>query len=283
MNIPLPKRPPDGHKGIFGRVLVIAGSPGMSGAACLSATAALRSGTGLVTVAVPESIQPVVAAFEPSYTSAALPCESGGQLAEEAVGVAFGLLDGFDAVAVGPGLGQGDPVASLVEMLITCVRVPLVLDADALNMIALKQLSLSRPGPTIVTPHPGEFARLTQRTPSAVNRNRRRFAREFAAQHNVFVVLKGAGTVVSDGVETHLNSTGNSGMATGGSGDILTGMVTALCGQGVTPYHAAISAVHCHGFAADLCAAATSQRGMIASDLLDWLPLAWREFENETH
>jgi len=282
MNILLPKRPADGHKGTFGRVLVIAGSPGMSGAACLSATAALRSGAGLVTVAVPESIQPVVASFEPSYTSASLPCGSDGQLSGEAAGVAFGLLDGFDAVAVGPGLGQGDAVVSLVEMLIASVRVPLIVDADALNVIAMHHLSLRRAAPTIVTPHPGEFSRLTEQTSSTINRHRKKLAGEFALQHNVVVVLKGPGTVISDGVETCVNSTGNSGMATGGSGDILTGIVTALCGQGVTPYDAATSAVYCHGLAADLCAAATSERGMIASDLLDWLPLAWRQCENES-
>jgi hydroxyethylthiazole kinase-like uncharacterized protein yjeF len=282
MNIQLPLRPPDGHKGTFGRVLIIAGSPGMSGAACLSATAALRSGAGLVTVAVPESIQPVVVSFEPSYTSVSLPCRQDGQLCVAATTSVSGLLAGFDAVAVGPGLGQAGAVVSLVEMLIESAQVPLILDADALNAVASHHLALRRSAPTIVTPHPGEFARLTQRTPADVNSHREQLTSDYARMTGAVVVLKGSGTVISDGVQTHVNSTGNSGMATGGSGDVLTGVVTALCGQGVKPLAAAVAAVHCHGLAGDLCAAATSERGMIASDLLDWLPRAWREVENES-
>ncbi len=232
-----------------------------------------------MTVAVPESIQPIVASFEPSYTSVSLPCGSDGQLCSEAIDVVSSLLTGFDAVGIGPGLGQRKTVASLVQMLIQSVQVPLILDADALNVIASHDLLLDRTYPTIVTPHPGEFVRLTQRTSAAVNSHRAELAREFATTHQVVVVLKGAGTVVSNGVDVHVNSTGNSGMATGGAGDVLTGVVTALCGQGMEPFDAAVVAVHGHGLAADICAEATSERGLIASDLLTWLPQAWRQME----
>jgi len=282
MNIDLPRRPSDAHKGTFGRVLIVAGSPGMSGAACLCASGALRAGAGLVTVALPESIQPVVASFEPSYMTIALPCDGDRQLSGEAVDVVAGLVPEFDAVGIGPGLGQSAVVVSVVKTLIATVQVPLILDADALNVIASLEMSLQRMAPTVVTPHPGEFARLTKRTSADVNSQREELAREYASIHQAIVILKGASTIVSNGADTYVNSTGNSGMATGGSGDVLTGVVTALCGQGMEPFDAAVASVHCHGLAADLCAEATSERGMIASDLLTWLPQAWRQVEGNS-
>lgn len=279
MQIQLPPRPDDGHKGTFGRVLIVAGSPGMSGAACLAGTAALRSGAGLAMVAVPHSIQSVVASYEPSYTTAGLPCAPGGQLAAGAVEAVTDLTDGRDAVAAGPGLGQHSVVRDVVQALVRHVRAPLVLDADALNCVARCQMSLARDAATILTPHPGEFSRLTGRSSDDVNDYREDLAKEYALQHQVVVVLKGKGTVVTDGNEVYVNSTGNSGMGTGGSGDVLTGIITALCGQGMSAYAAAVAAVRAHGLAGDLAAEAGSERGLIASDLLQWLPRAWAVLE----
>ncbi len=281
MQLRLPQRPTDAHKGTFGRVLIIAGSSGMSGAACLSATAALRAGAGLVTVAVPQAIQAIVASFEPSYTTAALPCGDGGLLSGRSVRTAVDLLADRDVVGVGPGLGSSNIVRKLVRGLISEATVPLVLDADALNAVAAEGISLKRDAPTIVTPHPGEFVRLSGRSYEDVAANRQVLAAEYAEQHKVIVVLKGAATIVTDGVETYTNATGNPGMATGGTGDVLTGVIAALCGQGMQPYAAAVAGVYAHGLAGDMVAAATSEQGLIASDLLDWLPHVWSRIEHE--
>ena len=281
MQLRLPQRPTDAHKGTFGRVLIIAGSSGMSGAACLSATAALRAGAGLVTVAVPQAIQAIVASFEPSYTTAALPCGDGGLLSGRSVRTSVDLLADRDVVGVGPGLGSSNIVRKLVRGLISEATVPLVLDADALNAVAAEGISLKRDAPTIVTPHPGEFVRLSGRSYEDVAANRQVLAAEYAEQHKVIVVLKGAATIVTDGVETYTNATGNPGMATGGTGDVLTGVIAALCGQGMQPYAAAVAGVYAHGLAGDMVAAATSEQGLIASDLLDWLPHVWSRIEHE--
>lgn len=281
MQLRLPQRPTDAHKGTFGRVLIIAGSSGMSGAACLSATAALRAGAGLVTVAVPQAIQAIVASFEPSYTTAALPCGDGGLLSGRSVRTAVDLLADRDVVGVGPGLGSSNIVRKLVRGLISEATVPLVLDADALNAVAAEGISLKRDAPTIVTPHPGEFVRLSGRSYEDVAANRQVLAAEYAEQHKVIVVLKGAATIVTDGVETYINATGNPGMATGGTGDVLTGVIAALCGQGMQPYAAAVAGVYAHGLAGDMVAAATSEQGLIASDLLNWLPHVWSRIEHE--
>ena len=281
MQYQLPRRPADGHKGTFGRVAIIAGSPGMSGAACLAGKAALRSGAGLVTVAVPESIQPIVAAFEPSYMTVALSCGDDGRLATDVAAGVLELLAIQDAVAIGPGLTQKDAARELVRALISHVNVPLILDADALNSVAADKLSLTRSAPTIVTPHPGEFARLTGLSPEEIHTNRQSLSTEFARKTETIVVLKGAGTVVTNGIQTYVNSTGNSGMATGGSGDVLTGVITALCGQHLNPYEAAVAGVHAHGLAGDLYAEERSARGMIASDLLESLPFAWGRLDTD--
>ncbi len=279
MKIQLPYRPADGHKGTFGRILIIAGSSGMSGAACLAGTAALRSGAGLVTLAVPESIQSIVAAFEPSYTTIGLSCGNDGRLSTNVSRDAVELLPTRDAVAIGPGLGQEPASRAVIQAMIRQVNVPLVLDADALNAAAEDQLSLSRDAPTIVTPHTGEFARLTGLSTQKINCNRQTLAVDYARQTGAVVVLKGVGTIVTDGIRTCVNTTGNSGMATAGSGDVLTGVIAALCGQGMGEYDAAVTGVFAHGLAGDLCAKATSARGLIASDLLEFLPHAWAKLE----
>ena len=276
---PLPDRSADGHKGTFGKVLVIGGSLGMSGAAALAGLGALRGGAGLVYVAVPESIVPTVAAIEPSYLTVPLP-ETDGRIDGAAIAKLQDLLPEFDAVALGPGIGQSDKLTELVAALFRSVEGPLVLDADALNAFADRfaehPAEIDTLGARILTPHPGEFARLIGRDIATVENNREELAAEFAARHRVVLVLKGHCTVITDGQRLAINTTGNNGMATGGSGDVLTGLTTALLAQKMSPFEAAQLAVHLHGLAGDLAAEELSQPGMIASDLPRFLPAAWK-------
>lgn len=277
----LPVRDAVGHKGTFGRVLLIGGSIGMSGSVCLSAVAALRSGSGLVSVAVPESVQAVVASFEPSYMTLGLPVDESGALAAIPPSLLQAYIDQKHAIGIGPGLGQSAEAAQIVASLLGCSVSPMVLDADALNVVAGNDLLriVTRQAPCVITPHPGEFARLSGLGTAVISAQRRQVAADFAAEHNMVVVLKGPQTVVTDGCRVFVNSTGNSGMATGGSGDVLTGIVTSLLGQGMQPFEAAAVSVFAHGLAGDLAAKALGQRAMIASDLLQFLSPAWRQME----
>lgn len=273
-------RPRDANKGMFGRILVVAGSKGMSGAAVLCGSAALRGGAGLVRVAVPEGIQPQVAVGNPCYTTTALPQEADGVLALAAVSRIAELASIHDVVILGPGLGQNNALPMLAGSLVAEVTKPMVIDADGLNALHDKlDLFRSAPAPRILTPHPGEFARLTKLEIVAVQSQRRSLAVQFAQDHGVVLVLKGAGTLVSDGKRVYENSSGNPGMATGGTGDVLSGLIGALLGQGLAPFEAAQLAVYLHGRAGDLAAQELSEAGMIASDLLHYVPLAIREHE----
>lgn len=277
---PLPPRPSDAHKGTFGRVLVVAGSRGMSGAACLAGLGALRGGAGLVYVACPESIVATVSAVEPSYLTIPLPEDSAGRCFAEAQSALLERIGSVDVMAVGPGLGQSPELVSLLCHWYRELRIPLVVDADGLNALSSRPDSLAdHAGPRVLTPHPGEFARLTGAAVADISSRRTELAREFAAAHGVILVLKGAGTVVTDGRELFVNATGNSGMATGGSGDVLTGVIAALIAQGMVPQDAARLGAHVHGLAGDLAAAELSEIGMIASDLPRYLPAAWRQLE----
>ena len=282
-DLPLPHRPNDAHKGTFGRVLVVGGSVGMSGAVCLAASAALRGGAGLVTAAVPQSIQSVVAGFEPSYMTVGLPADEHGALGR--VEAVEGLLAGKSAVVVGPGLGQTREAADLVLAILKQSPCPVVLDADALNLVAEYEIlrSVPRNQPLIVTPHPGEFSRLTGQSISAIQASREQSARDYAVQHEVTVVLKGAGTIVTDGVRVYKNTAGNAGMATGGTGDVLAGLLAAQVAVGLEPMQAASLAVYVHGLAGDLAAAEFSEPGLIASDVLRCIGAAWRNIQNSRH
>lgn len=279
LNLPLPPtRPGDAHKGTFGRVLIVAGSRGMTGAAALAGQGALRGGAGLVYVAVPESCVPIVAGIEPSYLTIPLPESSTGRLGRGAADCVNNAAPGMTAVAVGPGLGSSRGVEQAVLSLYRELPQSLVVDADGLNVLARRRGSLAGPaGPRILTPHPGEFARLTGRETSEVQQHRADLAREFAGAFGVVLVLKGAGTIITDGERLHVNPSGNSGLATGGTGDVLTGLLTALLAQGMSPLEAAQLAVWMHGRAGDLAAAELSQPGLIASDLPRYLGRVWRE------
>lgn len=273
----LAARPADSNKGTFGRVLVVAGSRGMSGAAVLCGGAALRGGAGLVKVAVPQDILPIVAAGNPCYLTAALPQDEDGRLAIAAESDLVDLGQAHDVIAVGPGLGQSPAVTRLTHALLSKITVPLVLDADGLNAVKGKtEVLVERAAPTILTPHPGEFARLLGAEVATVQARRQDLAVRFAADHGVIMVLKGHGTLVTDGRRLFHNSTGNPGMATGGTGDVLTGLIAALIGQGLEAFAAAQLGVYLHGRAGDLARDDLGEISLIASDLLDYLPRAFR-------
>lgn len=280
---PLPARPDDSHKGTFGKALIIAGSRGMSGAACLAGLGALRGGAGLVTVAVPEGILPIVASIEPSYLTYPLAEDKRGRISRQAVAELLALADKSTAVACGPGCGTSVEFRDVVRSLYTTVQRPLVVDADGLNALAQLPGDFLKPpaaAARILTPHPGEFARLLKSDIAAVQQDREGLAVEFARRHGVIVLLKGHATVITDGQRVAINTTGNSGMATGGTGDVLTGLITALLAQGLPAFDAAQLGAHLHGAAGDLAAAALTRPGLIASDLPMFLPQAWEQLES---
>jgi NAD(P)H-hydrate epimerase len=276
--IRLPPRPLDANKGNFGRVLVVAGSRGMSGAAILAGTAALRGGAGLVRVAIARSIWPIVASAHPCYMTVSLDEDPFGRLAAPALQELHEHLKWATVAVVGPGLGQSDDLGTLIAEILTTFEKPLVLDADGLNMLAQGRLELlaRRPAPTILTPHPGEFARLTGQAISETEARRMEAASGFVRDHPCVLVLKGAGTIVADTNRLYINRTGNPGMATGGTGDVLAGLLGALLGQGLDPFEAAALGVHVHGLAGDRAAERLGEPGMLATDVLDELPGALR-------
>src|SRR5438105_5180891 len=225
----LEPRAPEGHKGDYGHVLVIAGSRRMSGAAVLCGGAALRAGAGLVTVAVPEGIHVQVAAANPCYLTAPMPQDSQGGFALEADDKLVELASHCDVVAFGPGVGRSAALTRLAATLVKEVEKPLVVDADGLTAL-VGQLTIlqDRWGPLVLTPHPGEFARLLGVEVAEVQKEREALAVEFASVHAALMVLKGHGTIVTDGRQVYTNDTGNPGMASGGTGDVLTGLIAAL-------------------------------------------------------
>ena len=273
----LPPRKPDSHKGDFGHALLVGGSRGMAGAISLSGMACLRSGAGLVKLAVPECVLETVAGFEPSYMTVPLVCDSSGYLFPQAFDQLTEHLDAATCVAVGPGLGRSNDLTQFVRRLYTTVRQPLVIDADGLNDLAALQDGLADPaGPRILTPHPGEFARLFKSDPKLTRDEQSVRAKQFAADRGIVILLKGQRTLITDGSQSVSNSTGNPGMATGGTGDVLTGVITALVCQGMSPFDAAVLGAHVHGLAGDLAAAEMGQVSLIASDLLRYLPKAFQ-------
>ncbi|HKA06325.1 MAG TPA: NAD(P)H-hydrate dehydratase [Gemmataceae bacterium] len=276
----LPVRTPDAHKGTFGRLLVIAGSRGMSGAAVLCGSGGLRGGAGLVQVAIPGEILSVVAAGNPCYLTAAFAQDMRGRFAAAAVDELVDLAAGWaDVIAVGPGLGLSEAMPVLITSLFDRSTKPLVIDADGLNALARVPTDAwrSHQQPIILTPHPGEFARLIHQSADQVRANGPALAAKYATENCVVLVLKGHGTVVTDGRRLYRNTTGNPGMATGGTGDVLTGLIAALIGQGLEPFEAAVLGVWAQGRAGDLAAEHLGQTALIATDLLVYLPAALRE------
>jgi NAD(P)H-hydrate epimerase len=276
----LPPRAVDANKGSFGRVLVVAGSRSMSGAAVLCGSAALRGGAGLVRVAVPAGIGPIVAAGNPCYMTAPLAEDGEGRISAGAVDDLLDLVRANTVAALGPGLGRSPELTEVLQKVVVETGTPLVLDADALNGIVDHQAAFAarrRTAPSLVlTPHPGEFARLAGCDVPTVQASRQELAVAYARQHGVVLVLKGAGTVVTDGGRVYVNTTGNPGMATGGTGDVLGGLIAALIGQALGPFPAAQLGVYLHGLAGDLARDDLGEASLIASDLLSYLPRAFR-------
>lgn len=278
----LPTRPPHAHKGTFGHALIVAGSVGKTGAAHLAAMGALRSGAGLVTVATAAGCVPVVASLGAEYMTEPLAEGSPGQMGATALDRILSLPQG--AVAVGPGIGTGAEQRQLVAGLVERVLAPLVLDADALNVLAADPgvLAARNGRVTVVTPHPGEMARLLGTSASAVQERRLQVAQQFACTHGVFVVLKGHRTLIATPTgRVFINPTGNPGMATGGSGDVLTGMLAAWLMQTDNAEHACQLAVYLHGAAGDLAAADIGEIAMTAGDILAELGEAVEELAAE--
>lgn len=277
----LPERAPDSHKGQFGLALVVGGSRGMAGAVALAGLAALRGGAGLVRLAVPGPCLDTVAAIEPSYMTAPLPTDPAGRIALEALQTLKRLAAAATVVALGPGLGRSLGLDLLVGRLYAELPQPMVVDADGLNALAGRRETLAwAGGPRVLTPHPGEFARLlgTDRMPAE---QRHEAAAELARRCGAVLVLKGHRTLVTDGQNRWINPTGNPGMATGGSGDVLTGLIAALACQGLVPYEAARLGVYLHGLAGDLAAGQLGQESLMASDLVRYLPQAFLAYRKE--
>jgi NAD(P)H-hydrate epimerase len=250
----------------------------MTGAITLAGLAALRGGAGLVRLAVPESCLPIVAAAEPSYMTLPLPQDAAGRLAATAEEAILAAAANATVLALGPGLGRSAELECLVSRLWQRLDRPLVVDADGLNALAADRAVLPlAAGPRILTPHPGEFARLVGQKFDAPARHQA--AHELASRCRAIVVLKGHRTLITDGRRAALNTTGNPGMATGGSGDVLTGLIAALWCQGLEAFAAARLGVYLHGLAGDLAAAELGEVSLVASDLVRFLPRAFRAYE----
>jgi len=264
----LPDRDPWAHKGNFGRVLLLCGSKGFTGAAALAARGALRSGAGLVYLGVPESIYAIEAVKLDEPVVFPLP-DAGGKLSEDAVSVILDRLPSMDAVLIGPGLGQSDGVLAVVKAVLSSFAGPVVVDADGINILSRHTDVLrGRKAVTILTPHDMEFRRIG----GVLAEDRAESAGKLSKDLGVIVLLKGHETVITDGSCCYLNRTGNPGMAVGGSGDVLAGILVSLLGQGIAPLEAAACAAWLHGAAGDLCATQFGQYGMLPSDMLEALP-----------
>ena len=264
----LPDRNPIAHKGDFGKILLLCGSKGYTGAAALAALGALRSGAGLVYLGVPESIYIIESVKLTEPVVFPLPDE-GGKLSANALQEISAILPKMDAVLIGPGLGISDGTFQIVKYILDEAKCPVVLDADGISLISThKDLLRGRTSATILTPHEGEFQRLMG-TPC---HDRTLDAMHAAMDLNVIMVLKGHETVITDGTVCYINSTGNPGMAVGGCGDVLAGMITSLLGQGILPLQAAACGAWLHGAAGDICAETIGQYGMLPSDMLEVLP-----------
>lgn len=264
----LPERDPWGHKGTFGKILLLCGSRGFTGAAYLATMGALRSGAGLVFLGVPESIYAIEAVKLNEPVVFPLP-EEDGKLSEQALVEISQRLPQMDAVLIGCGLGQSTGTFAVVKAVLETASCPVVVDADGINLLSgHRDILRRRQHATILTPHDGEFARLG----GPVGKDRMESAARLAADWNSIVLLKGHETCITDGQVGYINSTGNPGMAVGGSGDVLAGIITALLGQGIAPLEAAACGAWLHGAAGDLCAKELGQYGMLPTDMLLRLP-----------
>lgn len=275
----LKPREPESNKGNYGRLLCVCGSEGMAGAAAMSTLAALRCGAGIVETALPGSIYPIVAALAPEAVFTLLEVSPDGGMTDRTEQAVRLALSRASACLAGCGLGKSEFARSAVSLLLREARIPLILDADGINLVSehIDELKTAR-APLILTPHPGEMARLLKTTAKEVQESREECARSFAKEFGVILVLKGAGTLVaSPEGRLYRNTTGNPGMAKGGSGDVLAGMVASFAAQGMEPFSTAAGAVYLHGLAGDRCAESLSQTAMLPTDLIGKLPELFSE------
>jgi NAD(P)H-hydrate epimerase len=279
----LKPRPADMHKGGAGHLLIAAGAPGKTGAAAMSALSAMRAGAGLVTLGVPESLNPVLEPQVLEPMTIGLKETPNGALSDDAADAILELLSDKRCLALGPGIGTDPATARLAHRLVQESPVPVVVDADGLNNLALEpEILINAHSPVILTPHPGEMARLINQTPKDVQADRVGYARRFAESYKVHLILKGARTVIAhpDG-HTHINPTGNPGMASGGMGDVLTGLISSFICQGYPPETAAQIGVFLHGAAADDLARSMGPFGYMASDVMNQLPMTIKHLMRE--
>lgn len=264
----LPDRPAWGHKGDFGKILLLCGSRGYTGAAALAAMGALRSGAGLVYLGVPECIYEIEAVKLTEPVVFPLPC-SGDTLSASAAEQLLPMLPQMDAVLVGPGLGRSEGTLTVVQAMLESAVCPVVVDADGINVLSTHKMVLrDRTSPTVLTPHDGEFRRIG----GVISNDRAESAAALARDLNCIVLLKGHETVITDGSRCFRNRTGNPGMAVGGSGDVLAGIIVSLLGQKLPPLEAAACGAYLHGAAGDLCAGEIGQYGMLPGDMVKVLP-----------
>lgn len=277
----VPHRPEDGHKGTFGHLFIVAGSRGFTGAVKLSCESAARSGVGLVTTGVPRPLGELVAAALLEPMSYMLPASEDEALSPNAIEPALEFAFGKDAVVLGPGIGQHPETVEFVHEFASRCTVPLLIDADGLNCLSHDPAILFQTqAPIVLTPHPGEMSRLNGMSTSDVQANREKVTIDFAAEYHCTVVLKGKGTVVANETSDCLiNETGNAGMATGGTGDVLSGLVGGLMAQGLSGFDASLLGVYLHGLAGDLAAETMTPRAMVAGDVIDRIADAWWALE----
>lgn len=264
----LPDRKPNSHKGDYGKILLLCGSLGYTGAAALAAMGALRSGAGLVYLGVPESIYAIEATKLNEAVVFPLP-DKDGKLSIDALPQILNMLPDMDAVLFGPGWGKSEGNFLIAQEVLRAYHKPIVADADGINVLA-KHMDIvrERKAPTVLTPHPGEFAHMGGDN----SLDRRTAAEKFAREYGCVLLLKGHETVITDGQQTYVNTTGNAGMAVGGSGDVLAGIIVSLIGQGIDPLTAAACGAWLHGAAGDVCAAQIGQYGMLPTDMVQTLP-----------
>jgi len=267
------------HKGDYGHAFIVAGSTGMTGAAYLASQAAILSGCGLVTLGIPANLNQVMEIKLTEVMTLPLACSKEGYLKKSSEKNILNFSKKVSAVAIGPGLSRLSEVENLVRKVLLKVNKPLVLDADGLNALSKNtQLLKKRKMPTIVTPHPGEMARLINKNVSWIQKNREEVAKKFSRVYNCVTILKGFKTIVANPKgQCFVNDSGNSGMSTAGTGDVLTGMIVSLLAQGIDVYSSSIIAVHLHGVAGDYAAKEKGQISLIAGDLLDKLPQVFKE------
>ncbi|MBN1445365.1 MAG: NAD(P)H-hydrate dehydratase [Candidatus Omnitrophica bacterium] len=271
------KRQKDTHKGDYGHLFILGGSPGLTGAVCLAGNAAMRSGCGLATIGIPASLNAIIEIKMTEAMSLPLPETASGRFSANAAGPALEFINGkADAVLIGPGISTLEETAEFVKKIVEHAEKPLIIDADAITIVSGAKLLLKkRRGAVILTPHPGEMSRLTGLAVKEIQKRREKTAREFADKHDVIVILKGYRTVITDGKNTCMNLTGNPGMATAGSGDVLAGIAGSFLAQGYGAFESAKYAAYIHGLAGDIAAKETGETPLIASDIIEKLPSAF--------